>query len=223
MTKLSQILLDNQSHFCEVIKGIGKSANLLPVDLSKDNQELLQLDLSDSEAFTLWFEKKLDGKIGWGGYMEHREIYRRSSHFNGEDEPRSLHLGIDLWTKADTPVYCPVAGTIYSIQDNAGFGNYGPTVIIEHTVQDQNFFVLYGHLSSNDLPRLSEGDHINAGECFAHLGNVSENGGWPPHLHFQLIANLLGMKGDFPGVAKLSERDKYFEICPDPNIILKCS
>ncbi|WP_238593699.1 hypothetical protein, partial [Endozoicomonas atrinae] len=46
------------------------------------------------------------------------------------------------------------------------------------------------------------------------------NGHWPPHLHFQVISDLLDQKGDFIGVAPKSERDYYLSICPDPNLIL---
>ena len=154
--------------------------------------------------------------------MEHRDMYRRSRHFDDEDEPRSLHLGIDLWTDAGKPVYCPVAGIVHSVQDNAGFGNYGPTVILAHQLENYTFYTLYGHLSRADLPHLAIGDTINPGDHFAHLGNLRENGGWPPHLHFQIITDLLGLTGDFPGVAKPSERDKYRLLCPDPNLILRC-
>ena len=47
-----------------------------------------------------------------------------------------------------------------------------------------------------------------------------ENGGWPAHLHFQIIGDLMGFIGDFPGVAKQSEIEEWLERCPDPNLIL---
>ncbi|MNY72962.1 hypothetical protein D3C86_2116260 [compost metagenome] len=62
--------------------------------------------------------------------------------------------------------------------------------------------------------------HINAGQKIASLGDYTVNGGWPPHLHFQLIINMEGYYGDYPGVCKLSERDKYLANCPDPAWLL---
>jgi len=48
-----------------------------------------------------------------------------------------------------------------------------------------------------------------------------ENGKSPPHLHFQLILDLLGYEGTFPGVVEYRYRRIWKKICPDPNIILK--
>ncbi|RKZ19578.1 peptidase M23, partial [bacterium] len=64
------------------------------------------------------------------------------------------------------------------------------------------------------------GQRIERGQIFAQLGSAKENGGWPPHLHFQKIRDMLGKRGDFPGVAKMSERDKWLDLCPDPASLL---
>jgi murein DD-endopeptidase MepM/ murein hydrolase activator NlpD len=71
------------------------------------------------------------------------------------------------------------------------------------------------------LDGLWEGKRIKSGEKLGDLGNILENGNWPPHLHFQLIFDLEGMKGDYPGVCKVSEKAKYLANCPDPEIILR--
>ncbi len=84
-----------------------------------------------------------------------------------------------------------------------------------------DFFTLYGHLSLADIQNLKEGQEVKRGQKFAHFGKPAENGQWPPHLHFQIIENLSGYRGDYPGVCKLSEREKYLANCPDPGIILQ--
>ena len=61
---------------------------------------------------------------------------------------------------------------------------------------------------------------FTAGEQIAKIGNYPINGNWPPHLHFQLITDMQGKKGDFYGVSSLEDRNHYLEICPDPNLIL---
>ncbi len=58
------------------------------------------------------------------------------------------------------------------------------------------------------------------GEAFAEVGEHHENGGWPPHLHFQIVGDIGSFKGDFPGVAAPFERERFLELCPDPNLIL---
>lgn len=221
MNDLAKLLLRHQEKFQEVIKGIRDEKNLIRLDLSESNRSLLQLDLVDTSAFSLWLEEQLNHKIGWGGYMERRGIYRRSRHFDGNDEPRSLHLGIDLWTAAGTAIFCAMPAVVHSFHDNKGFGNYGPTVVLEHTLEGVRLYTLYGHLSRNSL-RFRVGDKLEAGAFLGYLGNEEENGFWPPHLHFQVMADMWGNTGDFPGVAKVSEKARYLGNCPDPNLILKC-
>jgi len=55
----------------------------------------------------------------------------------------------------------------------------------------------------------------------AHFGEPNENGHWPPHLHFQIILDMELKQGDYPGVCKYSERQKYLANCPDPDFILQ--
>jgi len=151
-----------------------------------------------------------------GGYAERRAMYSGSHLFDGGDEPRDVHLGIDVWTDAGTPLGAPLDGRVHSFADNDAFGDYGATIILDHG----GFFALYGHLARESLDGLAEGQRIERGQIFAQLGSAKENGGWPPHLHFQKIRDMLGKRGDFPGVAKMSERDKWLDLCPDPASLL---
>ena len=64
------------------------------------------------------------------------------------------------------------------------------------------------------------GQVIPRGEKFARIGTLQENGGWPPHLHFQVIVDLLDRGTDFPGVAFASQRAVWTDLSPDPNLLL---
>jgi len=75
-------------------------------------------------------------------------------------------------------------------------------------------------LSRTSVEGLEKGRSIRRGERLAAVGPDPENGGWPPHLHFQIMADVLGLEGDFPGVCRWSDRDIWLAICPDPNLIL---
>ena len=161
-----------------------------------------------------------------GGYNEHRVIYRRSPHFQQVAEtsqtgPREIHLGIDLWAEAGMPVLAPLDGVVHSFQNNAGFGDYGPTIILEHRIDGKPLYSLYGHLSLASLEGLYEGKVYRAGDPLAALGPYPENGDWPPHLHFQLMTDLLGRRGDFRGVCAVADRAFFLSICPDPNTLLQ--
>lgn len=192
------------------------------LDLSAQNDELSRVDLADTFSFDAYVNRKirLAGAIAaTGGYNEDRIIYTRSRHFSGE-EPRSVHLGADIWTGAGTEIFAPVPGRVHSFQDNARFGDYGPTLILEHQLTNFPFYTLYGHLSHHSLSLHYPGKEIAAGDRIGWIGPYPENGDWPPHLHFQVISDLLGHTGDFPGVAAPGDREKYLTICPDPAFLL---
>lgn len=152
----------------------------------------------------------------------------------GGCERRTIHLGIDLFAPAGAPVYAPLAGTVHAFADNAGAQDYGPVIVLAHRI-DKNlaglqdlpgledgdeFYTLYGHLSRESLNSLTVGQPIEAGAPIAILGSAEVNGGWPPHLHFQIVTDLLGLDTDFPGVGTASQREVWKAFCPDPNLIL---
>jgi murein DD-endopeptidase MepM/ murein hydrolase activator NlpD len=110
---------------------------------------------------------------------------------------------------------------VHSSRINDNPGDYGPTIILEHTpIAGLTFHTLYGHLDRDSLKGLKPGTAFMAGEKIAELGTKRENGGWPPHLHFQIILEIGNAKGDYPGVCKRSERDHWLSICPDPGPLL---
>ena len=195
--------------------------DLLWLDFSDQNTALRGVDLTNTAQFSEWlFGEVLRGKIGIGGFMEHRAVYHRSGHFGGDD-PRTVHLGIDIWTKAGTPVRAPWPGVIHSFRDNEGFGNYGPTVILEHRIATYTFYTLYGHLSRASIRTLRVEQKVDKNQRLGKIGPYPENGDWPPHLHFQAMTDLLGWVGDFPGVVAPSQQKKYEKICIDPRYLLR--
>lgn len=197
------------------------STDLLPLVLSVQNPLLTSHDLVDTALFDqLIFGTLAPGKTGIGGFLENRSIYQRSQHYQST-EARSLHLGVDVWAPALTPLHAPWPGVIHSFKDNQGFGDYGPTIILEHTIEDATFYTLYGHLSRSSLNGIRVGQLIAKNERVGELGNFPENGDWPPHLHFQVMTDLLGNAGDFPGVIAPSQADFYKTICIDPMLLLK--
>ena len=191
------------------------SSNSVSLDFSAKNIELNASIFGSLPAFCDYVESKLAGKIGYGGYLEHRIVYEAHENFatDGADF-RNIHLGMDFWTTAGTSVFAPLEGEVHSFQINEGSGNYGPTIILYHPAE--KIYSLYGHLANDDLKHLKVGDVIAAGQLLCHLGNPSENGGWPPHLHFQLIRDMQGIEGDYPGVCSKRDVEFYASNCPNP-------
>lgn len=192
-----------------------RSSNSIALDLSATNTELNASIYGNTRAFCAYIEAKLGGKIGYGGYLEHRVIYESHENFaTASANFRNIHLGMDFWAEAGTPVFAPIAGLVHSFQVNPGSGNYGPTIILFHP--EENMYSLYGHLASSDLDTLVVGAKVTAGQTLCHLGKPDENGGWPPHLHFQLIRDMQGFQGDYPGVCSQRDVKFYADNCPNP-------
>jgi 4-aminobutyrate aminotransferase-like enzyme/Ser/Thr protein kinase RdoA (MazF antagonist) len=164
--------------------------------------------------------------VGIGRYSEARLLYTSEQFKVQTDdmpEARTMHLGIDLYMKRNTPVLAPIEGRVHSFNNNTASLDYGPTIILEHQIEEEDgerFYTLYGHLSLDSLEGLTVGMPVEKGQSFARIGEAPTNGGWPPHLHFQIILDLLGERGNFPGVARPATWDIWTQICPDPNLIL---
>lgn len=157
------------------------------------------------------------GTVLHGGYGEDRAIYDTPIFNRPGETPRTVHLGIDLFAAPDAAVFCPLNGQVHSIQRNDSAKDYGPTLILEHGPErNLTFYTLYGHLAEPVLERWAPGDPIAAGETIAEIGPSDVNGGWAPHLHFQVMLDMLGRSGDFPGVCQRGEADAWLALCPDP-------
>ncbi len=230
----TKILRAYQKEFQPTVRFNHFTEKIVSFDLSENNIELGNVNTENVVEFSKYILgklKKQKAKFGFGGYTELRAFYSRSHLFDGnllnrsvlsaEEEPRRLHIGVDIWGEAGTAVYAPLEGMVHSFAFNNNFGDYGATIILMHQLEGVYFYTLYGHLSEADIKDLKKGIHINFGQKLAHFGKPAENGNWPPHLHFQIIKNISVFKGDYPGVCKLSEGKQYLENSPDPDLILK--
>ena len=222
---LEDCLKANRDQFAPVVPFEAGKDKLLQFDFTENNQTLEPDIISDTDQFIHYINRQLEesgARYGIGGYAEHRTFYSRSSVFDAKDgtEPRRFHLGVDIWGKPHTRVMAPVDGLVHSHGFRTALGDYGAVIILVHNINGIRFHTLYGHLSLNSLKNIQDGDHIRKGEVFAELGLPFENGQWPPHLHFQVINDMQGLKSDYPGVCRFSEREQYLKNCPDPELIL---
>lgn len=227
MNDLITILKKHQPSFAQVVPFNPGKDRLSLLDFTADNKELKEEVTGNIRSFCHYINTKLESekaRYGIGGYNEYREIYSRSHVFDAKlpgEEPRRLHLGIDIWGKPGTAVAAPLDGIVHSFAFNNNPGDYGATIILTHQLEGVSFYTLYGHLSLHSIQNQREGDRVSKGDIFADFGIPSENGQWPPHLHFQVIKDLEDWTGDYPGVCKYSERERYLVNCPDPDLILQ--
>ena len=208
---------------------------MFDIDLDRTGRILLHLQegapgmehASDPQAYWAWLESRFvkeDAGFAIGLYGELRNVYKGEQFATAASpEWRSQHLGQDVFIAAGTPLHAPLPGKVLSVVDNALPCDYGPTVILEHRAGDKGptFWTLYGHLSRETLAMVRQGQDIAAGQQIGSIGDHTVNGGWAPHLHFQIITDRLGQSGEFPGVGQPSLWPVWRAISPDPNLILR--
>lgn len=221
-------LRSNADQFAHILNFDLHAAPLEIIDLSVSSPLLSSDPLQNNEAkLTSRIFHAIDEagtSVGIGGYNEARYLYIAPPFATGAqptDEYRTIHLGVDLFVPVSTPVYSPLDGTVFAFADNATPQDYGPVIVLEHKGPGHpTFYTLYGHLSRASLGSLVVGQRIAKGQRLSSIGSPEENGGWTPHLHFQIVTDLLDLSCDFPGVARPSQRSVWLSLCPDPNLIL---
>ncbi|MCF6128375.1 peptidoglycan DD-metalloendopeptidase family protein [Flavobacterium sp. AS60] len=195
------------------------------LDLSVTNLNLSNQKLETAEDYEHYIQEYLDNhqaKIAFGGYQERRNLYQRSTVFKNQDsDERNIHIGLDLWINESAPIYAALDGTIHSFQNNESLGDYGPTLILKHQIENFTFHTLYGHLGLSSLEGKKIGAFVKKGEQIANLGLPPINGDYAPHLHFQIIIDMENKMGDYPGVCSSKKLAFYLANCPDPNLLLK--
>ncbi|MGB0929951.1 MAG: aminotransferase class III-fold pyridoxal phosphate-dependent enzyme [Chitinophagales bacterium] len=224
-TTFNKWVKTQQGNFAEVVNSNDKK--IIHIDLSVSSWVLgNNSNFEDIQKFERRIDRFLedeDAQIAWGGYGEVRPFYTTDAYQtegkNGA-QWRTVHLGMDFWSKAETPVFAPLKGTVHSFADNKGDCNYGPTIILQHEVSPKlTFYTLYGHLTRDSLDGLKEGMKIEKGQQIAKIGSSLVNGKWPSHLHFQIVLDMQGEKGDFAGVAYPHEKEAWLSLCPNPNLL----
>ncbi len=190
------------------------------IDLSEKNPRLDYRKTSDPQYLDQFIQGELKDKqvlLGIGGYLEKRNIYQASANFAAE---RNIHLAIDVWAEVGTGIHAPLNSKVHSFKYNDLPYDYGSTIVLEHRANEGVFHTLYGHLSKASLEGLEIGMDIPGGTRFCTIGDWNENGGWPPHLHFQIIRDMQGFKGDYIGVCREEKLDFYKTNCPDPTYLI---
>ena len=190
------------------------------IDLSVTSPHAAHLATLDGPDFDLWCEEQIaDADFAIGAYGEERGIYKGEAFAQAEGR-RSTHIGIDFFAPAGEPVHAPLAGRVAFLHDDAVPYGFGPTVLLQHEADGVTFWTLYGHLSRDGFARLRLGQSIAKGQEFAAFGAGHENGNWPPHLHFQIVTDHLGLGGRMHGVGVGRDWQIWRDIAPDPSVIL---
>ncbi|MBS1882000.1 MAG: aminotransferase [Actinobacteria bacterium] len=170
------------------------------------DRPLVPLDLSvGSEALAFGAWESADGVIAvlpdegtgvgrWG------EVRLTAAGPAARRPPAPLHLGLDLFQPAGTPVRLRLAGEAIGVE--------GRAIELGVTVGSEPLVLRLAGLD----PAIAPGDRVDPG---ALLGTVATAGPLPPHLHLQLALDP-GM----PGTALTHHRAVALELCPDPSPLI---
>lgn len=226
--KITQWLTRHQSDFASITGNPLNPKAYTVFDLNVSSPMITAgPTLKDPSLLTepMFAEMKAAGvKVGIGRYNEARIGYVSDQYTeNGNELPRrrTIHLGLDLYMAEGSPIHAIYDGIVHSTANNAMALDYGPTIILSHeTDEGDRFYTLYGHLSPESLEQIKPGMQLTAGQIFAHVGSATVNGGWTPHLHFQVITDMLDNDGNFPGVARADYQRVWNALAPSPAAIL---
>ncbi len=215
----------NRGRF-EPVLDCGSPLEEAPVlDLSFESllvgDDVLRLDATKMARHVEDVMREVHASCAIGRYSEPRPIYTDVAF--GFDEPtarrRTVHMGIDVFAPAGTWVRSPAAGRVVDVRVCEGHLDYGGLVVLEHGTPDGVMFcTLHGHLDPASISGLRPGDELTPGQRFAQLGSVQVNGGWPPHLHLQVLAHSAeDLEGVPWGVVNPDDLGAHLEVFPDPS------
>ena len=179
-----------------------------PVVVLPDDYTVLDLSLG--------FWNLPDTEFSVGKYDEVRPNLYNTDLFGGE---RNVHIGVDIGGPVGTPCMAFMDGEISHFGFNSAAGDYGNVVIIKHEISGTSVWALYGHLDAASVGNKTVGQQVVAGEVVGWFGSFEENGGWEPHLHFQLSL-IEPETHDMPGVVAPGDRDQALKDYPDPRNVL---
>ncbi len=216
---LATLIARHRSAFTPIFDPPLTADNTVYMELSATSEFGRGLEPADLDAAVFARIDAAGALAGVGGYLENRSVYKDTALFDGDAE-RCIHIGVDVFMPVGTPLHAPLAGRVHSFANRATQGDYGPVIILRHELDGVEFHSLYGHLSEDSLAGIAEGRAVAAGERIAAIGPRPINGDWTPHLHFQLIRDMQGISGDYPGVVRPVDLDFYRDNCPDPMPLL---
>ena len=209
----------NREVFVPMFEPVLTAENSVYMELSSANTTFEGLNETEIDAEVFTRIDKAGAIAGVGGYLENRSVYRDTELFQG-DEERCIHIGVDVFMPAGTPIFAPLEGEVQSFANRQLSGDYGPVIILRHRLGDFEFHSLYGHLAEASLEGLYDDKPVAGGEKIAEIGPRPVNGNWTPHLHFQLIQDMQDYRGDYPGVVRPADLEFFKQNCPDPSVLI---
>lgn len=155
----------------------------------------------------------------YDGYLKDRSTIRRGTYV--EKEGLWMHLGVDLNVNPCVKIYAVAGGPIvFQGSDYPLVGGWGYHLIQLIEYHGEKHALMYAHLSRESY--IPARNHAKKGDRLGSVGKTHHNGGWRPHVHVQLFADIGEVRDwekfskDVDGYAKPEEYDYWALKCPDP-------
>lgn len=143
-------------------------------------------------------------------------------------EPRTVHMGIELFLEPGTPVHAPLAGRLRAVtpREDSDAGSR-PVLALEHRVEAEAhpsagpllFHTLYRNVHPADPEALrgSKGIAVDKGAEIGRVERAGEPGRVP--VCFQVAAGGIPPE-DVPAAVPPDRREVWKSLCPDPSPLL---
>ena len=217
---------ENSKSFADIVHPSAATMNkaIAPFADASHVMTIASAEQRPAEAARWWNEFSAGHKVplGIGPWGEARTIYTDTAFESRfiEGQRRIIHVGVDLLMPAGTPLYTPVAGVVRSVEVEGDPLGYGGLIMLEHSPEAcPPFLTLWGHMAHEALARLKPGDRLEAGALVGYMGTDAENGGWIPHVHFQMSTDTGLQASEFIGVGERAYLEVWADVFPDPSAL----
>ncbi len=217
---------DNGKNFADIVRPAAATMSkaIVPYGDASHVMTVASAEQRPEKATKWWTDYAEQHKIelGVGSWGEKRTVYTDKAFVSRfiEGQRRIHHLGVDLFMPAGTPLYAPVAGTVRSVEIEHEPLGYGGLISLEHAPEGcPPFVTLWGHMAHEALGRLKPGQRLEAGDLVGYMGDIHENGGWTPHLHFQISTDTALTATEILGVGESAYLDVWAELFPDASAL----
>ncbi|WP_053150690.1 aminotransferase class III-fold pyridoxal phosphate-dependent enzyme [Pseudomonas protegens] len=217
---------ENRHSFADIVHPAAATLNkaIVPFADAAHVLTVASAERRPAEAAKWWndFAAEHQVPLGIGPWGEERTIYTDAAFESRfiAGQRRIIHLGVDLIMPAGTPLYTPLAGVVRSVEVEREPLGYGGLIMLEHSPEGcPPFLTLWGHMAHEALTRLKPGDRLEAGALVGHMGADTENGGWLPHVHFQMSTDTQLQASEFIGVGERAYLEVWADLFPDASTL----
>lgn len=129
-----------------------------------------------------------DDTMLFGGWLEDQRFLNDHFLVHDPEQDTMIHIGLDIMLPIGTRIVAHDNGTVVDVFiDKSTMNGWGGRVtVLYDNPKDENFgYMIYGHLHHQRIVHV--GQLVQAGDTIGYVTNETQNGGWFPHVHIQVV------------------------------------